>query len=66
MVENAKCAKRRRKNEEIIRNFARSYLGIGWRDLLQIWYVARFSISASINIYYKEKGIMPVSPARYN
>ena len=27
------------KNEEIKRNFVRSYLGNGWSDVLQIWYV---------------------------
>ena len=27
------------KNEEIKRKFVRSYLGNGWSDFLQIWYV---------------------------
>ena len=28
-----------KKNEEIKRNFVRSYLGYGWGYFLQIWYV---------------------------
>ena len=36
MVKNAKCAKKMKK---LFQNFASLYLGIGWRDLLQMWFV---------------------------
>jgi len=35
-------------NEEIISKFARSYLRIGWHDLLQIWNVDSPSSGASL------------------
>ena len=51
MAENAKCAKwekNKKKTKKLVWNFARSYLGIGWRDLLQIWYVDPPSSGASL------------------
>ena len=48
----SKCAKRRRRAKKIKKlkwNFAHSYLGIGWCNLLQIWYVFRFFYTGSIS-----------------
>ena len=44
MAKNVDCAKRRRKNNDMI---SRSYFGIGWHDLLQIWYVDSPNLGAS-------------------
>ena len=57
MAENAKCAKwRRKKMKKLIQNFARSYLGIGWRDLPQIWYVDLPSLGPSLQQIWLNSG----------
>jgi len=58
MAKNAKCAKWRRKKR---RNYfetlhAHSYLGIGWRDLLQIWNVDSPSSGASLQHVWSNSG----------
>jgi len=46
ITENAKCAKWR-KLKKLFWNFASSYLGIDWHNLLPIWYVDLPSSGAS-------------------
>ena len=50
IAENAKCA------EKLFRNFASSYLGFDWRDLLQIWYVDSPSSGASVERIWLNSG----------
>jgi len=39
MAKMQSVQKDRKKQSKLFQNFARSYLGIGWYNLLQIWYV---------------------------
>ena len=46
MAENAKCAKwekNKKKTKKLVWNFARSYLGIDWRDLATSNLICRFA-----------------------
>ena len=51
------CKKtKKKKTKKLFRNFAGSYLGIGWRDLLQIWYVDSPSWGASLQQVWLNSG----------
>ena len=59
MGENANCVKwrvRRKKTKKLFWNFAHLYLGIGWHDLLQIFYIDSPSSGASQQLVWLNSG----------
>jgi len=46
----------KKKMKKLFRNFARSFLGMGWHDLLQVWYVDSPSLGASLQQIWLNSG----------